>query len=150
MSEPIKVIVKKEFNAPAEKIFDAWLDPDWLNRWMFGPDVREEEIIKLENSPEKGGTFSFVVKRDDNVINHMGTYREVQRPNRLVFTWGVDVEAGDESVVTITIQSTESGCRLTLVHTMDSKWAEYVDRTEQGWSFMLEKLNALLEDMLKK
>lgn len=147
MSEPIKVIVRKEFNAQAEKIFDAWLDPNWLNRWMFGPDVREEKIIKLENNPEEGGHFSYIVNRDGQEINHMGTYREVQRPNRLVFTWGVDVEAGDESVVTITIQSTESGCRLTLVHTIDPKWEEYKDRTQEGWNYMLDKLNTLLEDI---
>lgn len=149
MNEPIKVIVKKEFNAPAEKVFDAWIDPNWLNRWMFGPDVREEEIIKLENKPEEGGTFSYIVNRDGQEINHMGTYREVQRPNRLVFTWGVDVEAGDESVVTITIQQMESGCQLTLVHTMDHKWKEYKDRTQEGWNYMLDKLNEHLKDILK-
>lgn len=146
MSEPIKVIVRKEFSAPAEKVFNAWLDPNWLNRWMFGPDVREEEIIKLKNKPEEGGHFSFIVNRDGQEINHMGTYREIQRPNRLVFTWGVDVEAGDESVVTISIHSTESGCRLTLIHTMAPKWEEYKDRTQEGWSFMLEKLNLLFSE----
>lgn len=145
MSEPIKVIVRKEFNASAEKVFDAWLDPDWLNRWMFGPDVRDEEIIKLENKPEEGGTFSYIVNRNGQKINHMGTYREVQRPTRLVFTWGVDVEAGDESVVTITIQQIESGCKLTLVHTMDPKWDKYKDRTQEGWNYMLDKLNTLFE-----
>ena len=68
------------------------------------------------------------------------TYREVQRPNRLVFTWGAGEESGDESVVTIDIEPTESGCRLTLVHKMDPKWKDYVDRTREGWTFMLEKL----------
>lgn len=150
MSKAIKVTIEKEFNATPEKVFDAWLDPKMLNRWMFGPDVRDEEVIKLENKPEVGGNFSYIVRREDQEIDHMGTYREIQRPNRLVFTWGVDVEAGDESVVTITIQSTESGCRLTLVHEMDPKWAEYADRTKEGWTYMMEKLAILLEDMLKK
>jgi uncharacterized protein YndB with AHSA1/START domain len=144
MSNPIKVTVKKKFNVPAEKVFDAWLDPNWLNRWMFGPEIRDEKIITLENDPKKDGQFFYVVERDGDIINHMGTYREVQRPNRLVFTWGVDVEAGDESVVTIDIESTENGCQLTLVHEMDPKWAEYADRTQEGWTFMMDKLNVLL------
>lgn len=144
MSKAIKVTVEKKFSVPAEKVFDAWLDPNWLNRWMFGPDVRDEEIIKLENNPEVGGSFSYIVRRGDQEIDHMGTFREIQRPNRLVFTWGVDMEAGDESVVTITIQSTENGCLLTLTHELDPKWAEYADRTREGWSFMLNKLNTVL------
>lgn len=144
MSNPIKVTVEKKFNVPAEKVFDAWLDPNSLNRWMFGSEVRDEKIITLENDPKKDGQFSYVVERDGDIINHTGTYREVQRPNRLVFTWGVDVEAGDESVVTIDIESTENGCQLTLVHEMDPKWAEYADRTKEGWTFMMDKLNVLL------
>lgn len=144
--EMIQIKVIKHFKNPVDKVFDAWLDTNFLSKWMFGPDVREEEIIKLENKPEEGGTFSYVVNREGQKINHMGTYRELQRPNRLVFTWGVDVEAGDESVVTVTIQPTESGCRLTLVHAMDPKWEEYKDRTQEGWNYMLDKLNALLAD----
>lgn len=146
MSEPIKVVVRKEFNTPAEKVFDAWLDTEILSRWMFGPDVRDEEVIKLENHPEEGGHFSYIVRRGDEDINHTGTYREVQRPNRLVFTWGVDEEAGDESVVTIQIESTDKGCRLMLIHELGAEWAEYADRTQEGWSYMLNKLEELLSN----
>lgn len=144
MSKPIKVIVRKEFIAPADKVFDAWLDSDWLNRWMFGPEVRDEEIIKLENNPEKGGTFSYVVRRGDDIINHMGTYLELNRPSRLVFTWGIEGESEEESTVIIEITSTETGCRLKLTHELDSKWAEYEDRTERGWSFMLDILSEIM------
>ncbi len=150
MSETIKVTIKKEFNVPSEKVFDAWLDTDMLSRWMFGPNVREEEIIKLENNPEEGGHFSYVVNRKGQKLNHMGTYRKIQRPNRLEFTWGVDEESGDDSVVTIDIESTGNGCRLTLVHKLAPEWAEYADRTQEGWNYMLDKLNALLKDILKK
>lgn len=146
MEDHLKIEVAKTFGVPAEKVFDAWLDPDWVDRWMFGPNVREEKIISLQNDPREGGQFSYVVDRNGQRINHMGTYREIQRPNRLVFTWGVDGEAGDESVVTITILPVESGCRLTLVHTLDPKWEEYKDRTQKGWSYMLGKLNNLLID----
>lgn len=138
--EMIQIKVIKHFKTPVDKVFDAWLDTDFLGKWMFGPDVRDEEIIKLENNPEVGGSFSYIVRREDQEIDHMGTYREIQRPNRLVFTWGVDVEAGDESVVTIDIESTKNGCRLTLVHKMDPKWEEYADRTKEGWTYMMDKL----------
>lgn len=135
-----EVKVVKDFNVSAEKVFDAWLNPTTLNRWMFGPDVRDEEVLKLETDPRKGGSFSFVVRRGEEVINHLGTYLELDRPRRLVFTWGIESESEDESVVSIDIVSTKNGCRLTLAHQLDPKWTEYADRTEEGWSMMLGKL----------
>lgn len=146
----LKVKVTKEFSVQPEKVFDAWLDPSLLSKWMFGPDVREEEIISLTNNPKPGGAFSYVVRRSgkdldhqgtySEELDHRGTYREIDRPSRLVFTWGVNKEAGDESVVTIEIESSDDGCRLTLIHELDPKWEEYADRTRQGWGFMLDKL----------
>ncbi len=138
----VKII--KDFNTSAEKIFDAWLKPAMIGRWMFGPEVRDEEIVKLETNPDEGGTFSFVVRRDGELINHLGTYLELNRPERLVFTWGIESESEDESVVTIDIESTGNGCRLILTHELDPKWEEYADRTKEGWSTMLDKLEELI------
>lgn len=146
-SQP-KIQITKNFNVSAEKVYDAWLDPEMIGRWMFGPELRDEEIIKLQTNPEAGGTFSFVVNRGGEELDHKGTYRKVDRPNQLVFTWGVNEEAGSESVVSITIESTGSGCRLTLVHEFDPKWAKYADRTKEGWSTMLTKLKELLNKSL--
>lgn len=139
-----KVKVTKEFNVPPEKVFDAWLDTEMIAQWMMGPDLRDEEILKLETNPKEGGTFSFVVLRDGEELDHKGTYREIDRPSRLVFTWGVNVEAGDESVVNIDITPTDDGCRLKLVHEMDPKWKDYIDRTRDGWTLMLDKLKKFL------
>ncbi len=144
MSQRPQVKIVKEFNASAETVFDAWLDTEIIGRWMFGPGLRDEEIVALNTNPEVGGTFSFVVHRDGEELDHKGTYREIDRPNRLVFTWGVNEEAGDESVVTIDITPTEDGCRLKLVHEMAPKWEEYRERTKEGWTLMLDKLKEVL------
>lgn len=139
-----KVRITKSFSTLPEKVFDAWLDTDMLGKWMFGPDVRDEEIMKLENNPVEGGQFSYVVMRGKEELDHRGTYREIRRPNRLVFTWGVNEAAGDESVVTINIEATKNGCKLTLFHNLDPKWKKYQDRTREGWTFMLEKLETTI------
>ncbi len=140
MANGIIITIVKTFTASPEKIFNAWVDPEWIGRWMFGPDVRDEEIIKLETNPEQGGSFSFVVRRDNEVISHLGKYLEFARPTRLAFTWGIESESEDESVVRIEITPTESGCSLTLIHELDPKWKDYADRTREGWSYMLDKL----------
>lgn len=139
-SDRVFVQVVKNFGTSPENIFDAWFDTGKLNEWMFGPKVRDEEIVKLESYPCKGGTFSFVVRRDGQLMNHLGTYLEFNRPHRLVFTWGIESESEDESEVTVEITPSETGCRMTLTHELPEKWAEYTESTEAEWSLMLDKL----------
>ncbi len=139
------VRVSHDFSAPAECVFDAWLDPAQIGRWMFGPEVRDEELVHLYVDPRVGGSFSFLVRRQGALFDHVGTYREISRPNRVVFTWGIAGSSSDESVVTIDVRPTSGGCELTLTHEMDPKWAEFAGRTEQGWTTMLAKLAAPLQ-----
>ncbi len=136
--------VERRLAASAERVFDAWLDPKWIGRFMFGPHLREEQIVSLDTDARVGGVFHYRVARAGQEIDHTGTYREIDRPRRLVFTWGVDAEQGDLSVVTIEITPEADGCMLALTHRLHPDWAEYADRTQQGWTKIVGDLaNAL-------
>ena len=146
MTGPVIVRVTKSFSADAERVFDAWFDPNLIGQWMFGPRLRDEEVVHLKTDPRLGGSFSFLVRRQGAEIDHIGTYREIDRPRRIVFTWGIAGAAADESVVEIDIVASAGGCKLTLTHHMDPKWAEYADRTQAGWTTMLKALDALFNE----
>ncbi|MCL6710611.1 SRPBCC family protein [Pseudoxanthomonas sp. z9] len=144
MNDTIEVQVTRPFRARAEQVFDAWLDPAWLGRWMFGPDVRAEKVLHLRTEPRVGGGFSFLVERQGQTIDHVGTYQRIERPRRLVFTWAIRGESDeDASTVAIDIADTPEGCMLTLTHTLPARWADYAPRTRQGWSTMLDALQRL-------
>jgi uncharacterized protein YndB with AHSA1/START domain len=136
----VTVQVTRRFSASPEQVFNAWLNPEMIGRWMFGPAVREEEILRILIKPIVEGSFSFLVLRQGQEIDHIGEYREIDRPRRLVFTWGIAGESAGQSVVTIEISPLETGSELTLTHQMDPAWAAYKDRTKAGWEKMLEKL----------
>ncbi|BCU77422.1 SRPBCC domain-containing protein [Luteolibacter sp. LG18] len=139
------VKIVRRYQAPAEQVFDAWLDPALLGRWMFGPEVRDEEIVRLSVDAKVGGCFSFVVQRGGQEIDHVGRYLEIDRPSRLKFTWGLVGMSVDESWVTLDIVADGEGCELTLTHELDPAWADYADRTRQGWTMMCGKLAEVLE-----
>ena len=80
MSQPVHAIVLHRFAAPAERVFDACLDPAWVGRWMFGPNVREEKIVRLTLEARVGGRFSFVVERQGAEVDHVGEYLAIDRP----------------------------------------------------------------------
>lgn len=86
MDAPVNMTVSHAFDTSAERVFDAWLDPEMIGRFMFGPALREETIIHLNLDARVGGAFSFKVRRGDQDIDHVGHYREIDRPRRLVFT----------------------------------------------------------------
>jgi uncharacterized protein YndB with AHSA1/START domain len=137
--------VSRAFSNPAEQVFDAWLTPEVVGRWMFGPAIRDEEVISIEIDPRVGGAFSFLVKRQALVIDHIGTYLTIDRPRRLEFNWGVK-GMSDSSKVSITIEPQDSGCTLTLVHELHPDWIEYLQRSIDGWGDMLRVLGEALAE----
>lgn len=140
----VTVRVTHRFNASAERVFDAWLNPEMLGQWMFGPNIREKEVLHLTVDARVGGSFSFLVRRQGEEIDHIGEYLEISRPHRLVFTWGIRQHTTDFSRVTIEIAPLEAGSELTLTHELHPDWADYASRTEAGWTKMLEALGKAL------
>jgi uncharacterized protein YndB with AHSA1/START domain len=142
--DTVDVTVSRSFAAPAERVFDAWLTPRLLGQWMFGEDVREEKLLRLDLDPRVGGRFSMLVERDGERIDHVGEYLVIDRPHSLSFTWTIAGEADqDGSRVDIVITPTPAGCELRLTHALPRAWADYADRTQHGWSTMLDALHAI-------
>ena len=139
--EPVRAVVTKQFNASAGRVFDAWLDPVWIGRWMFGPNVREEQIVRLGCEPRVDGKFSFVVDRGGREIDHIGEYLEIERPHCLVLTWATRGNLADTSRVVVEIDSlANDACELTLTHVMGPHWAEFADEAAGSWRKMLDVL----------
>ena len=145
MTEPVSVIVTHSFPRFAEQVFDAWLDPGKVGKWMFGPPLRDETIVRMGLEARIGGRFSFVVNREGKEFDHVGEYLEIDRPSRLVFTWGIKGMSEDPgSRVTIGIFPAPDGCELSLTHEIPAAWAGFASRTKEGWTKMLESLGRFL------
>jgi uncharacterized protein YndB with AHSA1/START domain len=138
VADPIVVTVERRIAAPPERVFDAWLDPAGVGHWLFAtPDGVME---KVEIDPRVGGRFLIVERRGGELAEHFGEYLEIDRPRRLAFSFAAIRDSG-YTRVTVTIVPDGDHSRLTLVHEMDPQWAEYQDRTREGWTKILEGLN---------
>lgn len=47
---------------------------------MFGPRLREEEVLRIALDPRLAGSFSFLVRRQGQQIDHVGKYRKIDPP----------------------------------------------------------------------
>ena len=126
--------VTHRFKASAERVFDAWLDPAKAARFLFATPTGR--MVRAEIDARVGGSFTFVDRRDGEDVAHTGTYLELDRPCRLVFTFAVPKYSAESTKVIIEIVPDGTGCMLTLTH--EGVWPDFADRTQAGWSMILD------------
>ena len=139
MSGSASVEVTRRFAAPPERVFDAWLDPEGVGRWLFA--TAEGRMERVSVDPRVGGRFQIDERRGDELARHWGTYVEIDRPRRLVFDFATSFE-DTPTGVTVTIAADGDGSILTLRH--ERVGSEWEDRTRQGWSMILAHLGSAL------
>jgi len=136
----VVVRVVRRYDAPSERVFDAWLDPSTARRFLFG--IPTGEIVRAEIEPRVGGTFHIVDRRDGIDIDHAGTYLEIDRPRHLRFEYSAG--GADTSRVSADIAPSGAGSELTLAHELHPDWADFGLRAEEAWKKMLERLAVAL------
>nr|WP_216618451.1 SRPBCC family protein [Corallococcus carmarthensis] len=131
-------------NASAERVFDAWLHPAKARSWLFvtAPD---KPLVRAEINARVGGRFCFADLRDGEEVEHVGEYLELDRPRRLVFTFGVPKYSQAYDRVTVDIVPDGEGCVLTLTHEMGPDGEKWKDSTQKGWTTLLGGLDTWLE-----
>jgi uncharacterized protein YndB with AHSA1/START domain len=137
MSSDQKVTVHAthSFAAKPERVFDAWLDSRTAGTWLFATPTGT--ITRCEIDAHVGGKFS-IVREEGMEIDHVGEYVEIDRPRRLVFTFGVPKFSPEMTRVTVELVVSGEGCKLTLTH--EGVLADYGERTKEGWTTILGNL----------
>ena len=128
--------ISRHFDAPPERVFEAWLDPEQISRWM-GPRGVRAEATQLD--ARVGGGYAITMHKPDNSIARVtGAYKEIKRHSRLAFTW-TWLDEIRETLVTLTFKPAGKGTDMTLQHTGFSN-AERRDQHNFGWNGSLDKL----------
>jgi uncharacterized protein YndB with AHSA1/START domain len=136
--------IHRVFDAPRDLVFQAWTDPAHLAGW-YGPVgcTAPRESIRMDLRP--GGSWSALMVNDENGEQYPtgGVYREVNAPERLVFTWG-DPADDRESVITITLAEVDGKTSMTF-HQAGFVEERQREMVNSGWSSAFEKLTEYVE-----
>ncbi|MFQ5657185.1 MAG: SRPBCC domain-containing protein [Candidatus Methylomirabilales bacterium] len=132
--------LKRTLAAPREKVFRAWTEPDAVKHW-FGPPGYQTSVAEIDL--RVGGRYRFGMRQlpDGEVFYNSGTYREVQPPARLVYTWRwerADMDFG-ETLVTVEFLDRGGETELVLTHELFPNTEER-DRHTWGWNGTLDRL----------
>jgi uncharacterized protein YndB with AHSA1/START domain len=79
--------VRRMFTAPREKVFAAWTERRHLEHWMCNPDGKNVTKYLEFDLREGGGYVLELLLPDGKRYLNKGTYKLVQPPEKLVFSW---------------------------------------------------------------
>ena len=136
----------RDFDAPPDKVFRAWIDPELVAQWL-GPKSTEMRID--EWNARTGGNYRYAAVQDgEEVAAFYGSFHEVRPSERLVQTFTWEGMPDGVSLETMTFEDLGDGrtrtIGLSVVENLEARNAIMASGMEVGVYEGYEKLDALL------
>lgn len=149
------LVMTRHVDAPPERVFDAWLNPEIMRKWLF-TDEATNKVAR--NEPHVGGTWEIVSHRNNTDYRAIGEYIEIDPPTRLVFTFQMPQFSESIDRITVEIKPDGDGCEMTFTQNIvvphEEGWTaedvekaltETHDQSEHGWNLMFIGLKEIVE-----
>jgi uncharacterized protein YndB with AHSA1/START domain len=150
MSDDRALVITRVLDAPRELVFAAWADPAQAAQW-WGP--KGFTTVSAEMDVRVGGAWRRRMRSPEG-SEHIsrGVYREIVRPERLVFTFcweqGGAPGHGPETVVTLTFADLGDGRTEFVLRQEGFATVAGRDDHQRGWSGALDRLADHLQAQL--
>jgi uncharacterized protein YndB with AHSA1/START domain len=134
--------IERHYDAPPERVWQAWTDPQALSRW-FGPG-EDNSVTQADVDVRPGGRYTIAFRTPDGEEHRVsGTYEEVEKPHELSFTWAWQSTPERVSFVTVTLEREGTGTHMLFRHERFFDRAAR-DNHERGWTVTIAKLDRLI------
>ncbi len=136
------VRIERTFDAPAEEVFDAWTNPEVIERW-FRPG-REWKKPSAEVDLRVGGTVR-VVMRDPSgdPVEAGGEYTEIDRPRRLAFTWTFEDDPSNQQLIELEFIEQDGATTVVFLNSNISE-EKRRDAQYEGWTACIDNMERVL------
>ncbi|MGG5752554.1 SRPBCC family protein [Zafaria sp. Z1313] len=139
------LVMERDFDAPREKVWEAWTDPDALAAW-FGPEGWSVTAGSVMVEPRPGGVWRLVMASDEDPLSVSPIEAELgafEPPSLLVGRTAATPESGGQ-VMELRVELEESG-RGTRMRLSQGPYPEEVlEMAGGGWEQSFAKLERLL------
>jgi len=146
------LVLRRLLNATPERAFKVWTSPEHIQQWM-----RPEPgmVVPLAHMDLRvGGKFRIQMKNPDGeYFTAVGEFREVNPPERLVYTWdwekdGSGAEFGEvegkTSLITVEFLRRGEQTEFVMIHTRFAT-VESRDGHAEGWTRAVERFAKFIE-----
>jgi len=113
-----EIVMTRIFDAPRDLVFEAHTSCEHMSRW-WGP--RRYEVGSCEIDFRPGGMWRIVHRGSDGQeFGFHGQFREIVRPERIVWTFEFEGMPGHVSVDTLTLEEHDGKTTLTATSVFDT------------------------------
>ena len=146
-----EIVMTRVFDAPRDLVFDAHGSCEHMSNW-WGP--RKYDFASCEIDFRPGGRWRIVHRGPDGEIPAFrGEFREIVRPERIVWTFEWEGAPGHVSLGTVTFEDHDGKTTLTstaLFDSVEDRDGMLQSGMEEGAVETWDRLAEYLEDLKKK
>jgi uncharacterized protein YndB with AHSA1/START domain len=144
--EPATMLqINRTYRASRERVFRAWTEAEQLKQWFAVAEGFTIPIAEVDLTV--GGKYRLGMQPpgDDGVLIVGGVYRQILRPEKLVFTWRWESPNADEPETLVTVEFYERNgtTELMLKHELLSDDGQR-EKYREGWIGCLNQLERLI------
>ena len=136
--------IERTFDAPLERVFEAWTSEEVLRRWLNGMPGWETPVAEVDL--RVGGRIRIVMRNPGggDESGATGEYTVVEPPHRLVFTWVWDDQPDRPQLIELEFSEREAGTTVLLTNSSiptEERW----ESQRRGWDACYDNLERVLE-----
>jgi uncharacterized protein YndB with AHSA1/START domain len=156
MENETKLVVKRTFNAPRSLVFNAWTQPEHLQKW-WAPEGFTAKYCSVDL--REGGLFRYCMSNGEVDFWGKGTYTIINKPHHIQYTdvfsdkdgndvppsyYGMQSNVLSHSLVDVTFEELNNQTLVTITVSDVLEMGEEKEMAVQGWNVMFDKLEKVL------
>ena len=135
--EKTTLTVQSIINAPIEKVWESWNNPEDIKNWCAASD--DWHAPKAENDLKEGGRFSTRMEAKDGSMgfDFGGTYTTVKKNEAIEYTMDDDRK--------VKIRFTPDGDTTQVVESFEAEDTHPIEMQQGGWQAILDNFKKYTE-----
>jgi uncharacterized protein YndB with AHSA1/START domain len=137
--------MKRVFDAPRERVWKEWTDPEAFADWFGGPQSEVPlSSVSMEVRPGGAWRLTMFAEPGRRRIDWHGEYVEVEPPERLVLTLSDLPEGDGYALVTVVLTDLGDGRTEMAFEQTGPLPPELVEAAKQGWGVFFDRIDERL------
>lgn len=133
------IIVQSNINAPLNKVWDFWTNPNHVMNWNFA--MSEWHCPSATNNLMEGGEFHYTMAAKDNSMSFdfWGTYQKIEIEKN------IEIILGDGRKMKVTFETFDNGT--TVTEEFEPEQQNPAEMQQAGWQMILENFKKYVEQL---